>query len=87
LITGSTRLKAGTATKVTLNMLSTCALVLAGRTHGSLMTGMRASNTKLRNRAISMVSGLKGVSAQAAERLLRKAKWNISTALQDGDSV
>ena len=83
LITGSTRLKAGTATKMTLNMLSTCALVLSGRTQGNLMTGMRATNTKLRNRAISMVSRLKGISTHAAEEQLRKAKWNIEVALGD----
>jgi N-acetylmuramic acid 6-phosphate etherase len=83
IITGSTRLKAGTATKVTLNMLSTCALVLAGRTQGNLMTGMRATNTKLRNRAIAMVSRLKGISANAAEERLRKAKWNVEVALSD----
>jgi N-acetylmuramic acid 6-phosphate etherase len=86
LITGSTRLKAGTATKVTLNMLSTCALVLAGRTQGNLMTGMKASNTKLRNRAIAMVSRLNGVSAARAEELLRKSKWNILIALHSFDS-
>jgi N-acetylmuramic acid 6-phosphate etherase len=83
LITGSTRLKAGTATKVTLNILSTCALVLAGRTKGNLMVGMKATNSKLRNRAISMVSGLKGISSKEAEEQLRKAKWNISVALND----
>jgi len=83
LITGSTRLKAGTATKVTLNILSTCALVLAGRTKGNLMVGMKATNSKLRNRAISMVSSLKGISSQQAEQQLKKAKWNISVALND----
>ncbi|HJS50589.1 MAG TPA: N-acetylmuramic acid 6-phosphate etherase [Pyrinomonadaceae bacterium] len=83
LITGSTRLKAGTATKVTLNMLSTCALVLAGRTKGNLMVGMRATNSKLRNRAISMVCRLNNVSSKEAEEQLRKAKWNISVALND----
>jgi len=83
LITGSTRLKAGTATKVTLNMLSTCALVLAGRTKGNLMVGMKATNSKLRNRAISMVSRLKGISSKQAEEQLRRAKWNISVALND----
>jgi len=83
LIAGSTRLKAGTATKVTLNILSTGALVLAGRTKGNLMVGMRATNTKLRNRAISMVSNLKGISSQQAEEELRKANWNISVALND----
>ncbi len=83
LIAGSTRLKAGTATKVTLNILSTCALVLVGRTNGNLMTGLRATNAKLRNRAISMVSRLRGISAQAAEDRLRKAKWNTAVALDD----
>jgi N-acetylmuramic acid 6-phosphate etherase len=77
-------LKAGTATKVTLNILSTCSLILAGRTTGNLMTAMRPTNAKLRNRAISMVSRLKGISAKAAEERLRKAKWNISVALDDG---
>ena len=81
IITGSTRLKAGTATKVVLNILSTCSLVLAGRTQGNLMTGMRATNTKLRNRAIAMVSRLKGISPNVAEERLRKAKWNIPAAI------
>ena len=83
LLTGSTRLKAGTATKVTLNMLSTCALILAGRTKGNLMVGMKATNSKLRNRAISMVCRLNNVSPKEAEEQLRKAKWNISIALDD----
>lgn len=83
LITGSTRLKAGTATKVTLNILSSCALILAGRTTGNLMTGMRATNAKLRNRAISMVSRLKGIPANAAVERLTKAKWNVAAALED----
>jgi N-acetylmuramic acid 6-phosphate etherase len=83
LITGSTRLKAGTATKVTLNMLSTCSLVLAGRTKGNLMVGMKATNSKLRNRAISMVCRLNNVSPKEAEEQLRKADWNISVALND----
>jgi N-acetylmuramic acid 6-phosphate etherase len=83
IITGSTRLKAGTATKVTLNMISTCALVLAGRTQGNLMTGMRATNTKLRTRAISIVGRLKGISSSEAEDLLRKSSWSISEALHD----
>jgi N-acetylmuramic acid 6-phosphate etherase len=83
LITGSTRLKAGTATKVTLNILSTCALILAGRTTGNLMTGLRATNAKLRNRAVSMVSRLKGISTNAAVERLTKAKWNVAAALED----
>jgi N-acetylmuramic acid 6-phosphate etherase len=83
ILTGSTRLKAGTATKVTLNVLSTCALVLAGRTQGNLMISMRATNSKLRTRAISIVGHLRGISSKDAEDLLRKTNWNISAALHD----
>ena len=82
LITGSTRLKAGTATKVVLNILSSGALVLAGKTHGNLMTGMRASNSKLRQRAIRMVSRLKEVTPDEAEKMLQDANWSVSSALE-----
>lgn len=82
LLTGSTRLKAGTTTKVTLNILTTCAFMLAGKTQGNLMTGMRASNSKLRQRAIRMVSRLKEVSPDEAEKLLQNANWSVSSILQ-----
>lgn len=83
LITGSTRLKAGTATKVTLNILTTCAFVLTGKTQGNLMVGMRASNSKLRQRAIRMVSSLKDISADEAERELKDADWNLKSMLEN----
>lgn len=85
LITGSTRLKAGTATKVTLNILSTCALVLTGRTQGNLMVGMRASNSKLRQRAIRMVSQAKGVPPEVAEELLESLNWNVAAVIRSCD--
>ena len=47
------------------------------------MTGMRATNAKLRNRAISMVTRLKGIPANAAVERLTKAKWNVAAALED----
>lgn len=82
LITGSTRLKAGTATKLVLNMLSTCSLVQIGKTQGNSMVGMRATNSKLRQRAIRMVSRLNEIAPDEAERLLKASGWNVSTALR-----
>ena len=82
LITGSTRLKAGTATKLVLNILSTCSLVLIGKTQGNSMVGMRATNSKLRQRAIRMVSRLKEVAPDEAETLLKACGWNISAVLK-----
>jgi len=83
LITGSTRLKAGTATKVTLNILTTCAFVLIGKTDGNQMVKMHASNSKLRQRAVRMVSQLKAIPVDEAERLLEHAGWNLSSVLRD----
>lgn len=81
LITGSTRLKAGTTTKVALNIFSTCSLILLGKTQGNYMSGMRPSNAKLRHRAVRMVSLLKGITPDEAEKLLRNTGWNVTTAL------
>lgn len=82
LITGSTRLKAGTATKLVLNILSTCALIRVGKTQGNLMTGMKTSNSKLRRRAVRLVSQLKEISQDEAEKLLRDADWSVSSTLR-----
>lgn len=83
LVTGSTRLKAGTATKVTLNILTTCAFVRIGKTQGNMMVSMRASNAKLRERAIRMVSSLRGISREEAETKLAAAEWNISKIVNE----
>ncbi|MCO8122130.1 N-acetylmuramic acid 6-phosphate etherase [Stieleria sp. TO1_6] len=70
LISGSTRMKAGTATKLVLNMLTTGTMVRLGKTYGNLMVDLRASNSKLLARSIRLVSQLTGLDrAQAAEAL------------------
>jgi N-acetylmuramic acid 6-phosphate etherase len=61
-ITGSTRLKAGTATKMVLNIVSTGAMVLLGKTYGNLMVDLRATNTKLVDRSRRIVAALAGLS-------------------------
>jgi N-acetylmuramic acid 6-phosphate etherase len=81
LITGSTRLKAGTACKVALNVLSTCAMIRLGRVQGNWMTGVNPSNSKLRDRAIRIVSHLKNIPAADAQRLLEFHNWNVKAAL------
>jgi N-acetylmuramic acid 6-phosphate etherase len=81
LITGSTRLKAGTATKLALNILSTCSLVKLGKVKGNLMIALIPSNSKLRERAVRIVSRLKNVSLDEAKNLLEEANWNIGSVL------
>ncbi len=81
LVTGSTRMKAGTATKVTLNILTTCSMIKLGRTRGSWMVNLRPANTKMRYRMIRLVSHLKNVSLDHAEKMLETASWNIRKAL------
>lgn len=80
-IAGSTRLKAGTAQKMVLNMLSTGAMVLLGKTFGNLMVDVQATNYKLRQRALSIVSSATGLDAGAAESLLALAGDDVKTAI------
>ena len=80
-IAGSTRLKAGTAQKMVLNMLSTGAMVLLGKTYGNLMVDVQASNSKLRHRAIAIVRATTGLDAAAATELLRAAGGDTKTAI------
>lgn len=72
-VTGSTRMKAGTATKLVLNMLSTGALVRLGYVHGNLMVNVQPTNAKLRDRAIRIVADVTGLDQGPAEALLREA--------------
>lgn len=86
LLAGSTRLKAGTATKVALNILSTGALVQLGRVSGNLMIDLRATNAKLRDRATRMLAQLAGCDyASARERLVRH-RWNVREALAESET-
>jgi len=81
ILAGSSRLKAGTATKLVLNMLSTAAMIRSGRTRGDLMVDLRPTNAKLRARAIRMVQDEAGVSADEARRRLEAAGWSVRKAL------
>lgn len=80
-ITGSTRLKAGTATKMVLNMLTTGAMVRIGKTFGNLMVDLTATNEKLRDRSQRIVSDLTGLSSEAAQKLLSESSHQVKTAI------
>jgi N-acetylmuramic acid 6-phosphate etherase len=81
IVSGSTRLKAGTAQKIVLNAFSTALMVRRGRTVGSLMAGMRVSNTKLRGRAMSVCLQATGCDEQAARTALERAGWQLDAAV------
>ncbi|CAN5715230.1 hypothetical protein BH20VER1_BH20VER1_26590 [soil metagenome] len=81
ILTGSTRLKAGTATKLALNILSTCSMIRLGKVRDNLMVDVPASNVKLRDRAIRLVSELRGCSYEEAAAALENTSWNIRSAL------
>ena len=82
IITGSTRLKAGTATKVTLNLLSTCAMIRLGRVRGNAMVDLHISNAKLRDRGVRLVSEALGLGYEEARTRLERAKWNVRACLE-----
>lgn len=80
-VSGSTRLKAGTAQKLVLNTLSTGAMVLLGKTYGNLMVDVRATNAKLRRRAVTIVQRATGLDDDAAARLLHECGDEVKTAI------
>lgn len=80
-LTGSTRLKAGTATKLVLNMITTGAMVRIGKTWGNLMVDLKASNVKLKYRALHMVMNICGVNEDEASALLTAANMRVKTAI------
>lgn len=81
IISGSTRMKAGTATKMVLNMLSTGAMVRQGKTFGNLMVDLRATNTKLNARAKRIVTAATKLSNDVAACLLRECNGEVKTAI------
>jgi N-acetylmuramic acid 6-phosphate etherase len=81
-ITGSTRLKAGTATKLVLNMLTTIPMIRLGKVVSNLMVDVRPTNAKLRARACRIVVALRGVSEDEARRRLVRCGWNVKKALR-----
>ncbi len=80
ILTGSTRMKAGTATKLVLNMLSTTVMVKLGKVYGNLMVDLRATNTKLWERGTRFVQYLTGLEFDAARALLVSAQGQVKTA-------
>jgi N-acetylmuramic acid 6-phosphate etherase len=80
-IAGSTRLKAGTAQKMVLNMLSTGTMILLGKTYGNLMVDLRATNTKLRRRAIRIVQAATDLDERTAAALLQASGGEAKTAI------
>jgi N-acetylmuramic acid 6-phosphate etherase len=85
ILTGSTRLKAGTATKVALNIISTGAMVGLGKVRGNLMIDLHAGSTKLRDRAIRVVAQLTGSGYDAARERLEKSGWNLRAVLTNNE--
>src|SRR6185436_4168442 len=80
-VAGSTRMKAGTAQKIVLNLLSTSIMVKLGRVYRGMMVHMRASNVKLRRRAADMVSRIVGCSETDAARLMRRSEGDVKIAV------
>ena len=80
-VAGSTRMKAGTAQKVALNMISTQVMVRLGHVHDGLMVDMRPENIKLRGRARDMVARIAGVGDAAAQAALESCSWRIKPAV------
>src|SRR2546423_1156369 len=82
ILTGSTRLKAGTATKIALNIISTGAMVGLGKVRGNLMIDLNTSNTKLRDRATRMVAELTESDFDSARAQLEESGWDLRAVLK-----
>ncbi len=80
ILTGSTRLKSGTATKLVLNLITTLAMTHSGKVIGNLMVDLNPSNTKLRGRAVRIVREITGAGEEAALAALEKAGWVVREA-------
>lgn len=80
-LTGSTRLKAGTATKMVLNMITTASMVLVGKTYKNYMVDLKASNKKLKLRAENIVMDVTGVKREEAEKALKACDWDVKLSI------
>jgi N-acetylmuramic acid 6-phosphate etherase len=80
-IAGSTRLKAGTATKLVLNILTTGAMIRTGKTYGNLMVDVQTGSEKLKDRARRIVNIVTGLDYDDAEKILKIAHWNVKAAI------
>jgi N-acetylmuramic acid 6-phosphate etherase len=81
IITGSTRMKAGTATKLALNTLTTATMIRMGKVFGNLMVDLKATNNKLRDRSVRIVMEMTGLSRPAAAKLLARADGRVKPAI------
>ncbi len=81
IVTGSTRLKAGTAQKMVLNMISTASMIKLGKVYKNLMVNVQATNEKLRQRSISIIQDLTGVDEATAKRMNEKANGDTRVAI------
>ena len=80
-VTGSTRMKAGTATKLVLNMVTTGAMIRLGKVYGNLMVDLRATNNKLKDRSERIVMEVCGITRERARDLLKAADKSVKTAI------
>ncbi|MCA0986924.1 N-acetylmuramic acid 6-phosphate etherase [Guptibacillus algicola] len=80
-VTGSTRLKAGTAQKMVLNMITTASMIKLGKVYRNLMVNVQASNEKLRKRAVSIIQEITGVDEVEASRASEKAGGDVRVAI------
>ncbi|KMY45434.1 N-acetylmuramic acid-6-phosphate etherase [Bacillus sp. FJAT-27916] len=81
IITGSTRLKAGTAQKMVLNMISTAVMIKLGKVYGNLMVNVQATNDKLRMRSVSIIQDITGAEEALAKKMNEEAKGNTRAAI------
>jgi N-acetylmuramic acid 6-phosphate etherase len=81
IIAGSTRLKAGTATKMVLNMLTTISMIKWGKTYGNLMVDVKTGSEKLKDRAKRILHVVTGLEPTEAEALLKRSRWNVKAAI------
>ena len=81
ILSGSTRMKAGTATKMVLNMLTTGTMVRLGKTYGNLMVDLRATNNKLADRSRRIVKSVTGLSNEESQQLLDRCDGEVKTAI------
>ena len=81
IITGSTRMKAGTATKMILNMISTVSMIKTNKTYNNLMVDLKVSNKKLLDRGIRIISEVTNLNYKESEKILNKAKNNVKIAI------
>ncbi|HAL45577.1 MAG: N-acetylmuramic acid 6-phosphate etherase [Planctomycetes bacterium GWF2_42_9] len=80
-ITGSTRMKAGTATKLVLNLLTTTTMIKMGKVYGNLMVDLKATNNKLKDRSVRIVAEITGLPKSKANALLKKADGKVKIAI------